>query len=133
MSYGKVKKSPEQSGERKRRMGMAKIRVVMCPADRAPYVTYVSDTLENMQRIVDGYIETYTITTDAVIICNEEGRLRDLPRCKSLCFDSFCGDCFIAGVKGEEFTDLSEDAAAFWLKECKKKWKENGGAIAESK
>ena len=109
---------------------MAKIRVVMCPADRAPYVAYVSDTLENMQRIVGGYIETYTITTDAVIICNEEGRLRDLPRCKSLWLDSFCfcGDCFIAGVKGEEFTDLSEDAAAFWLRECKKKWKENGGS-----
>jgi hypothetical protein len=28
-------------------------------------------------------------------------------------------------VAGEEFADLSEDAAAFWLRECKKKWKEN--------
>ena len=107
---------------------MAQIRVVMCPADRAPYVTNISNTLENFQQIVGGYIEAVPFAAHTVIICNEEGRLRDLPRCKSLCFDSFCGDCFIAGTSGEGFTDLSEDAAAFWLKECKKKWKENGGS-----
>lgn len=38
-----------------------KIRVLMKRPDSDWYVTNISDTLENLQNTVDGYIETVTI------------------------------------------------------------------------
>lgn len=56
-----------------------KMRVIMCPAERKPYVTWIEDSLENLQRAVGGNIECFTFAKDAVIICNEEGRLPGMP------------------------------------------------------
>ena len=106
---------------------MKKIRVVMCPADRAPYLTFISNTLENMQRIVGGYIEAATMASDAVVICNEEGRLLCMPENRSLPVSGFVGDCFICGKDGEEFGDLSVKTAHDWLKAAKVKWMKQKG------
>lgn len=86
---------------------MNKIRVYALRTDRdTGYVTSVSNSLENLQRFVGGYIETVTPFTNLVIICNEEGRLRGLPyNCTILGVD-FYGDILIAGVKGDEFADI---------------------------
>ena len=35
--------------------------------------------LKVMQSLVGGYIETVTLADDVVILCDEEGRLKDLP------------------------------------------------------
>ena len=83
-----------------------KIQVIMCPVDRPPYVTNISNTLENMQRTVGGYIETVTLDNSSVIICNEEGRLKGLPDNPSL--PGYVGDCFICGYEGDVFTDIQE-------------------------
>lgn len=99
-----------------------KIKIIMCPADREPYVTWISDTLENMQKIVGGYIETVTAATDAVVVCNEEGRLIGLPENKSLPFGRFCGDCFICGVSGDAFVSLEN--TAFWLRKAEERWEQ---------
>lgn len=45
----------------------------------APEVREIGNTLRDFQTCVGGYIETITLATDAVIICNEEGRLMGLP------------------------------------------------------
>ena len=39
----------------------------------APEVREIGNTLRDFQTCVGGYIETITLATDAVIICNEEG------------------------------------------------------------
>lgn len=76
-----------------------------------PYATNISDSLENLQRFVGGYIETCTFEPDWTVICNEEGRLRGLDyNCELLGVD-FCGPIILMGVKtneeGEqEFCDL---------------------------
>ena len=78
-----------------------KIKVVMCPVDRAPYVTNISDSLENLQKIVGGYIETVGIATDCVMVCNEEGRLIGLPDNRSVSWlmpYSVQGDVFFCGA-----------------------------------
>lgn len=80
---------------------MSKIRVVMMPVDRAPYITFISDTLENMQKIVGGYIESVRIAKDAAMIVNEEGILRNLPINLSCAFPNIYGDAFFVGVNGE--------------------------------
>lgn len=101
---------------------MRKIKVIMCPADRKPYVTWISDTLENMQKIVGGYIETFALAENAVIICNEEGRLMGLPENRSLPLDNFHGDCFICGAAGEDFTSISEHDMALLMLYATRRW-----------
>lgn len=39
------------------------------------------------------------------MICNEEGRILDLPYNMTFLGHRFCGPILIVGIKGEEFTD----------------------------
>ena len=94
----------------------------MCPVDRAPYVTWIEDSLENLQRTVGGYIEYFTFAKDAVIVCNEEGRMMGLSENKSLLLSGFRGDCFICGVDGENFVSLGDEQRKTLLHWCKKRW-----------
>lgn len=66
----------------------------------------VSNSLEALQKNVGGYIETVTLARDLVIICNEEGRLLDLPYNCTICGVDFVGPILMVGVKGDEFADL---------------------------
>lgn len=76
----------------------------------------VANELEALQAEVGGYIETVKMATDAVIICNEEGRLRGLP--PSGFFD-FVGTLLLVGIAGDEFTDVPDAACeCFGVKEA---------------
>ena len=46
-----------------------------------PEIVEVENMLEALQQEVGGYIETVTVASDTAIICNEEGRIFDLPHC----------------------------------------------------
>ena len=83
-----------------------KIRVLAKRTDSGWYVTNVSNSLENLQRFVGGYIETVTIARDLVIICNEEGRIKGLPYNCAICGIDFVGDILVAGVDADEFCDV---------------------------
>lgn len=66
------------------------------------------NTLKALQREVSGYIKTVTIASDAVIICNEEGRILGLPDNCRVCGVDFVGTVLIVGTKGDEFCDVPE-------------------------
>ena len=102
---------------------MKKLKVIICPAEREPYAANVSDSLEALQKIVGGYIKTVTVFTDAVVICNEEGRILGLPENRSFFISGICGDCLICGVDGEEFASLSEPECGKLLKLCKDRFR----------
>lgn len=101
-----------------------KITVIMCPCDRAPYVTNITPTLKNMQKIVGGYIETVKVMHDAVIVCNEEGRIKGLADNHSIFLDHFVGDVFICGCHGDNLDSLEGSSKDLLLKICKESWKE---------
>lgn len=75
------------------------------PGERPRHVN-VSNTLEALQKSVDGYIETFAVDSDLVIVCNEESRIRGLPYNCTICDCDFVGTILMVGVSGEEFTDL---------------------------
>lgn len=85
---------------------MGYISVLIKRPGEPPRHVNVSNKLETLQKNVDGYIETVTLATDMVIICNEEGRLRGLPENCTICGVPFCGTIIIAGIDGDEFSDL---------------------------
>lgn len=83
-----------------------KIKVIVKrPDELYGHMTNISNTLENMQKIVEGPIETLTMP-GYVLILNEEGRLYDSPfNCHVAGFNLF-GTIIVAGVKGDEFADV---------------------------
>lgn len=95
-------------------MSDAKIRaIVKRPDEKYGHVTNISCSLKNLQRIVDGPIECISCGTGAVIICNEEGKLRGLPRNiivgKPPFIDMLVGEIAVVGVDGEDFCDCPLD------------------------
>lgn len=74
----------------------------------APEIIEVDNTLAALQTEVGGYIETVTIESDAVIICNEEGRILGLPDNCRVCGVDFVGTVLIVGIKGDAFCDVPE-------------------------
>ena len=83
-----------------------------------PEIIEVENTLKALQAEVGGYIETVTIASDAVIICNEEGRILGLPDNGRVCGVEVVGTVLIVGTKGEEFCDVPEaDFLMYHLRE----------------
>ena len=82
------------------------ISVIIKQPGEAPYKTEVENTLKSLQELVRGYIETVTFAEDAAVICNEEGRLLEMPFNCNLFGVDFVGPIVIAGVDGEEFCDV---------------------------
>ena len=81
----------------------------------APEPRDIPNTLEELQAAVGGYIEAVTFASDAVVICNEDGRLQGLPHnCTFLGVD-FVGPILIAGRSGDEFADLDPDTMGLLL------------------
>ena len=72
-----------------------------------PYIDpRFENTLEAFQQAVGGFIEALYITTDIVLICNEEGRLRGLPYNTTFLGADFYGPVLIVGAHGDEFRSL---------------------------
>lgn len=95
-------------------MSVGKIRaIVKRPDEKYGHVTNISCTLKNLQRIVGGPIETVSFGPGAVIICNEEGKFRGLPKNFYIghppFMEAIVGEVAVVGVDGEEFCDLQMD------------------------
>lgn len=98
-----------------------KIRVLVIEPGKNPEEREIDNDLKTMQELVGGFIEAVpmkfryadTEETDRVdLICNEEGKIFDMPRNRyipELNYDVVCGTFFLAGVGGEDFTSLTED------------------------
>ena len=79
--------------------------IIKEPGKKARHVN-ISPNLKNLQKTVGGYIETVRIATDACFICNEEGRILNLPFNFRFSNIDFVGTIIFAGVNGEKFSDV---------------------------
>lgn len=94
-----------------------KIRVLVVEPMRPCRVQEIPDTLEAMQALVGGDIEAVTsIQYASAIVCNENGKILDLPYNRPLLdesglipLDILQGTFFIAGMDGEHFVSLTDD------------------------
>lgn len=94
---------------------MGKIKAIVKRADEEiGHMTWISNTLKNLQNTVGGYIETLTLfeapdKEPIVIICNEEGLIDGLPFNCALGGHLIHGDIAVVGTDGEDFTDIPID------------------------
>lgn len=87
-----------------------KIRIIYRqPLHTAREMT-VDNTLEAVQELVGGYIETVPLNMPGVIlVCNEEGKLRGMKPNPYPGIPDLVGPWFICGVSGEEFDDVPRE------------------------
>ena len=91
--------------------------IVKRPDEQFGHVTWISDALENLQKTVGGYIETVTLDNGVVLICNEEGRVRDMPynftlrRIRGVVTvqNAIFGTVIACGADEDEFADIPID------------------------
>lgn len=87
-----------------------KINVAVIEYEKSPCLKEIPNTLEALKEIVGGYIEMVRLPNrfDLMIICNEEGKLMNLPATLDLGHDTICGNFLIAKDKGDgNITSLS--------------------------
>lgn len=83
-----------------------KTRVIIKRTDeKYGHVTNISTSLENLRRTVGGYIETVPAVLDAIILCNENGKLLNLEPNMWYFHDRLCGTIIVIGTKDDEFAD----------------------------
>jgi hypothetical protein len=83
--------------------------IVKYCGEPAGHVEWVGNDLESLQDKVEGPIETVTICQHpkVVMICNEEGKLRDdLQPNFFFGLDLIFGDVVVCGVNGDDLADV---------------------------
>lgn len=92
-------------------MNKKELRIVLKKVGENPEVMNIENTLEAKQKLVDGLIEVVSITEDILLICNEEGKLDNLPPNLLFDYDYIAGDCFFIGDDYEngDFKSLTDE------------------------
>ena len=94
----------------------ARIKVIYCEPGKVARVAEIGTELEDLQRAVGGYIETYYPYEEEVcIICNEEGKFNGMRPCRAVygedkeIMDIIFGPFLICDCSGENFGSLNEE------------------------
>lgn len=99
------------------------IQVLIVEPHRRPRGANICPKLQSMQDIVGGCIQVVRdglLKDDAVIVCNEEGKLIGLPANRALrdgrskVQDVIHGTFMVVGTAGEDFTSLTPRQFADW-------------------
>lgn len=87
-----------------------RLKVLLKKVDELPILTQIKDTLEEKQKLVGGLIEVIPYQ-DALIICNEEGKLLNLKPNIIFDYDYIAGDCIVVGDDYENagFKSLTDE------------------------
>lgn len=90
------------------------IRVLKFEPGKAPEKITMLNTLEAFQSAVGGDIEALGLDSNAVLICNEVGKLIGLPANRRVGGNTIAGTFLIAGSVDGEFCSLSAEDAAHY-------------------
>ena len=88
------------------------IRVLVVKPNELPKEEIIKNTLKAKLEIVGGNIELAYLENDdsVVLICNEEGKIKELPANRDIGYDIIVGNMIIAGDDSEtgEFVSLTD-------------------------
>lgn len=74
-----------------------KLKVVYKEIGKRPKTMFIDDTLEAKQKIVGGLIEIIPYKENLLLVCNEEGKIMNLPANVQFPNDYIAGDFFVVG------------------------------------
>lgn len=84
-----------------------------------PHTVIIPNELKMLQQLVDGYIECVTISPELVIICDEEGLLKQKAYNCTIDGMPYVGTIVAVSVNGDEFDSIGDDAVKFLNEEVK--------------
>ena len=84
------------------------MKVVVKEPSKPAAVKVIDGSLESMQDIVGGYIETFHIAENVLCVVNEEGLIRDLPFNFTAPPFFVYGTAFFCGQQGEDMVGLDD-------------------------
>lgn len=93
------------------------MRVLVVEPERRPEVREINDSLKKMQGIVGGLIQPIYLDDSVALVCNDEGRLMNLPANRGLrnkdgqMYDIVFGTFFLCGAPADSdhFTSLTTE------------------------
>lgn len=95
------------------------IRILLIEPESTPHLVLIDNKLQNLQKLVEGYIEVlYPYSEPVALICNEEGKVNGLPLNRAVrnsdgeMIDIIAGNFLIAGIDDCDFCSLTEEQAA---------------------
>ena len=95
-----------------------KIKVLVVPPLKEPYIKEIDTGLESLQKEVGGLIEvTYPFDDNVGIICNEEGKINGMELNRALyddngkMYDIIAGTFLVAGLSEDDFISLTKEQA----------------------
>ena len=90
---------------------MNRMNILLLEPGKRPRSAVITGTLQSMQQVVDGPIQAvYPFAEPVALICNEEGKLRNLPWNRALrdedgqIYDIVAGMCFLCAAPPWEET-----------------------------
>ena len=86
------------------------MKIIKLLPGKEPERIEVENTLEALQKEVEGKIEAVTVRNDLAILCNEEGIWLMMKPNRVILGHHFVGPVLFVGVDGEKFCSLSEEA-----------------------
>lgn len=99
-----------------------KIRILYKEVGNDPEVRFIENTLEAKQKLVGGLIEVVPYD-DVLIICNEEGKILNMPPNLVFEYDYIAGNCFVIGddYKNADFKSLTDEDILKYREDLKKR------------
>lgn len=97
------------------------MRIVYLRVGRPPVVKDIDGSLESMQKLVGGYIQSVPLSYNTALVCDEDGRMKGRPVNRVAVTDDgdmidlIRGDFFIAGTGSEDFVSLTDEQAARYI------------------
>ena len=93
------------------------MRVLVVEPEQRPEEREIEDSLKAMQEIVGGLIQPIYLENSVVLLCNDEGKLMNLPANRALrddngqIYDIVCGTFFLCGAPpdSDHFTSLTSE------------------------
>lgn len=99
-----------------------KIRILYKEIGKEPQIMFIDNTLEAKQKLVGGLIEVVPYD-DVLIICNEEGKILNMPPNLVFEYDYIAGNCFVIGddYKNADFKSLTDEEILKYREDLKKR------------
>lgn len=99
-----------------------KIRILYKEVGKEPQIMFIDNTLEAKQKLVGGLIEVVPYD-DVLIICNEEGKILNMPPNLVFEYDYIAGNCFVIGddYKNADFKSLTDEEILKYRENLKKR------------
>lgn len=99
-----------------------KIRILYKEIGKEPQIMFIENTLEAKQKLVGGLIEVVPYE-DVLIICNEEGKILNMPPNLVFEYDYIAGNCLVIGddYKNADFKSLTDEEILKYREDLKKR------------